>query len=105
MPSEASAYAAIDLGASSGRVLCGRLDGGRLALDEVRRFPNRPVALPDGLQWHLAHLYAEALGALREAGPLRGIGIDTWGVDYGLLDVHGALLGLPFHYRDARTEG
>jgi rhamnulokinase len=102
---DASAYAAIDFGASSGRVLSGRLDGGRLELEEIRRFPNRPVRWPDGLHWDIAHLYSEALGALLEAGPLRGIGIDTWGVDYGLLDARGALLGLPFHYRDARTEG
>ena len=102
---EASAYAAIDFGASSGRVLTGRLDGGHLSLDEVSRFPNRPLDLPDGLHWDLGHLYAEALAALRKAGPLRGIGIDTWGVDYGLLDSRGALLGLPFHYRDGRTQG
>jgi rhamnulokinase len=102
---EAPAYAAIDLGASSGRVVAGRLQGGRMELTEVHRFANRPVRLPDGLRWNLLALFAEALEGLRAAGPLRGVGVDSWGVDYALLDEHGRVLGLPFHYRDARTEG
>jgi rhamnulokinase len=101
---EAAAYAAIDLGASSGRVLTGRLDGGVVTLTEHHRFPNRPVRLPSGLHWNLLTLLAESLGCLREAGPLRGIGIDTWGVDYALLDDRGRVLGLPFHYRDGRSD-
>jgi rhamnulokinase len=99
------AYAAIDLGASSGRVVTGRLDGDRVVLEERHRFSNRPVRLPDGVRWNLLHLFAEALDGLRAAGPLRGVGVDTWGVDYALLDEDGRVLGLPFHYRDARTEG
>ena len=106
---DAPAYAAVDLGASSGRVVLGRLDGGRVALEEVRRFPNRPVCLPDGLRWNLLHLFTEVLEGLRaatgQAGPLAGIGVDAWGVDYALLDDAGRVLGLPFHYRDDRTRG
>jgi rhamnulokinase len=102
---EPARYAAIDLGATSGRVVAGRLDGARVALEEVHRFPNRPVRLPDGLHWNLMHLFAESLEGLRRAGPLRGAGIDTWGVDYALMDGRGRVLGLPFHYRDERTAG
>jgi rhamnulokinase len=98
-------FAAIDLGASSGRVLTGRLDGGKVTLEQLHRFANQPVGLPDGLHWDVVHLYAEALAGLRGARDLDGVGVDTWGVDYGLLDGRGRLLGLPFHYRDARTEG
>jgi rhamnulokinase len=97
-------YAAIDLGASSGRVVCGRLADGVMALEECHRFPNRPVRLPDGLHWNLLHLFTEAIGALR-GRTLDGVGVDTWGVDYALLDEHYRVLGLPFHYRDERTEG
>ena len=102
---DAPAFAAIDLGASSGRVMTGRLDDGRLSFEEVHRFPNRPVRLPDGLRWNLLHLFTEALEGLRGAGPLRGVGVDSWGVDYALLDGDHRVLGLPFHYRDGRTEG
>ncbi|MEA2245953.1 MAG: rhamnulokinase [Solirubrobacteraceae bacterium] len=102
---EAPPYAAVDLGASSGRVVTGRLEGGRVVLAEHHRFPNRPVRLPDGLRWNLLHLFTESLEGLRRAGPLRGVGVDTWGVDYALLDQRGRVLGLPFHYRDGRTDG
>ncbi len=98
-------YAAIDLGATSGRVVTGRLDGERMTLDEVHRFHNRPVRLPDGLRWNLLHLFNEALEGLRRAGPLAGVAVDTWAVDYALLDGDGRVLGLPFHYRDERTSG
>src|SRR5829696_4918211 len=101
----ADAVAAIDLGASSGRVVTGRLADGRMALEEVHRFPNRPVRLPDGLRWNLLHLFTEALEGIRRAGPLRGVGVDAWGVDYALLDAEHRVLGLPFHYRDDRTAG
>jgi rhamnulokinase len=97
-------FAAIDFGASSGRVVCGRYDGRVMTLEPCHRFANRPVRLPDGLRWNLLHLFTEAVGALR-GRRLDGIGVDTWGVDYALLDEHGCVLGLPFHYRDARTEG
>ncbi|MYQ45905.1 rhamnulokinase [Streptomyces sp. SID4985] len=102
------AYAAVDLGASSGRVMVGRVGPGTLHLTEAHRFPNRPVRLPDTLHWDILALYAGVLDGLRAAGrltPLTSIGIDSWAVDHGLLDAEGALLGNPFHYRDTRTEG
>ncbi len=98
-------YAAVDLGATSGRVVRGSLDGGRVELEEVHRFENRPVRLPDGLRWNLLHLFTETLTGLRRAGELAGVGVDTWGVDYALLDGEHRVLGLPFHYRDDRTDG
>src|SRR4051794_17343987 len=97
-------YAAIDLGASSGRVVVGRFDGERISLEELHRFANRPVRLPDGLRWNLLHLFTEALSALRGKA-FDGVGVDTWGVDYALLDERNRVLGLPFHYRDERTNG
>jgi rhamnulokinase len=102
---DAPVFGAIDLGASGGRVLAGRLDGSRVVLEELARFPNRPVALPDGLRWNLLALLTESLDGLRRAGSLRGVGVDSWGVDYALLDARGRVLGLPFHYRDGRTDG
>jgi rhamnulokinase len=102
------AYAAIDLGAESGRVVCGRLTGDRMELEEAHRFPNRPARLPDGLRWNLLSLFSEALDGLHAAAEdhdLRSVGVDAWGVDYALLDAGGRVLGLPFHYRDERTVG
>jgi rhamnulokinase len=99
--------AAVDLGASSGRVMVGRVAPDELELTEVHRFPNDPVPLPDGLHWDILRLYREVLIGLREAARaadgLVSVGIDSWGVDYGLLDDAGALLGDPYHYRDDRT--
>ena len=72
----------------------------------MHRFQNRLVRLPDGLHWNLLALFTEAVDGLRALDvPLRGVGVDTWGVDYALLDRRGGLLGLPSHYRDSRTEG
>jgi len=99
-----TSYAAIDLGASSGRVVCGHFDGAVMKLEECHRFPNRPVRLPDGLHWNLLHLFTEAVCAL-QGRRLDGVGIDTLGVDYALLDAERRVLGLPFHYRDDRTAG
>jgi rhamnulokinase len=98
-------YAAVDLGASSGRVMVGRVDPDRLELAEAHRFPNRPVRTPEGLRWDVLGLYAGVLDGLRAAGPVDSVGVDSWAVDHGLLDADGALLGNPAHYRDARTEG
>jgi rhamnulokinase len=102
-------HVAVDLGASSGRVVVGRVGPSRLELEEVHRFPNEPVALPDGLHWDILRLYRELLGGLRAAAggadPVVSVGVDGWGVDYGLLDETGALLGNPYHYRDGRTDG
>jgi rhamnulokinase len=103
----APAFVAIDLGAESGRVVAGQLDHGVVHLEEVSRFPNRPEQLPDGLHWNILELFRRSLEGVRLAGQahsVRGIGVDTWGVDYGLLDERHRLLGLPFHYRDRRTE-
>src|SRR5438034_8905409 len=97
-------FAAIDLGASSGRVVGGRFDGSRVELEEIHRFPNRSVRLPDGLRWNLLHLFTEAVCAL-QGRTLAGVGVDTWGVDYALLDSKRRVLGLPSHYRDERTAG
>ncbi len=102
------AFAAIDLGAESGRVVLGRLDGERMELELVHRFANDPVRLPDGLRWNLLSLFAEAGRGLAMAAartPLSGVAVDAWGVDYALLDEHDRMLGLPFHYRDRRTRG
>ncbi|MFH9728209.1 rhamnulokinase family protein [Streptomyces sp. NPDC017254] len=103
-----SAFAAVDLGATSGRVIVGRVGAGTLGLTEVHRFPNTPVRLPDGLRWDVLALFQGALDGLREAarsGGVASVGVDTWAVDYGLLDADGALLGHPHHYRDERTDG
>jgi rhamnulokinase len=100
--------AAVDLGASSGRVMAARVGPGTLELHEVHRFPNRPVRTAGTLHWDVLALYAGILDGLRAAGRdlgrLDGVGIDSWAVDYGLLDADGALLGNPVHYRDARHE-
>lgn len=100
-------YVAVDLGAASGRVMIGTVGSGNLELHEVHRFSNDPVNLPDGLHWDVLRLYHEILEGLRLAGrtdrDLQSVGIDSWGVDYGLLDEGGRLLGNPHHYRDLRT--
>ena len=98
--------AAVDLGASSGRVMLGSVGRDTLELREVHRFPNEPVRLPDGLHWDAVRLYREVLAGLREAARLEpeiaSVGVDTWGVDFALLDADGSLIGEPFHYRDGR---
>src|SRR3954471_22013950 len=100
-----NAFAAVDLGASSGRVMVGRVEPGVLGLEQAARFPNDPVRTSGTLHWDILGLYRGVLEGLRAAGPVRSIGIDSWEVDYGLLDASGALLGNPVHYRDARTDG
>ncbi|MEU7616540.1 rhamnulokinase family protein [Micromonospora rifamycinica] len=97
--------AAVDLGASSGRVIVGHLGAGRMTLTEAYRFPNVPVRVGGTLHWDILGLWRGVLDGLRAAGPVTSIGVDSWAVDYGLLDAAGALLGNPVHYRDARTEG
>jgi rhamnulokinase len=102
------AIAAIDLGASSGRVVSGRGPAGRLTLREVHRFENVPVRAGGVLRWDVLALFRGILDGLRlaqaQAGPLDSVGVDGWGADYGLLDADGQLLGNPAHYRDPRTE-
>jgi rhamnulokinase len=107
--SDSAAYAAVDLGAESGRVIVGRLQGSFVSLEPVHRFPNTPVTLPDGLHWNLVELFEQVLlgiaAAAASAGELQGIGVDAWGLDYALFDAERRMLGVPFHYRDARTDG
>jgi rhamnulokinase len=101
------AFVAVDLGAESGRVVVGTLDRGKISLEQVSRFANRPVRLPDGLHWDVLGLFRQSLDGIAmaaEAHRVEGVAFDSWGVDYGLLDDEGRLLGLPFHYRDGRTE-
>ena len=100
--------AAIDLGAESGRVLVGTFDGGRLAIEDVHRFPNTPVSVAGTLHWDVLRLFGDITTGLRKAGAagdIASVGVDTWGVDFGLLDERGRLLANPVHYRDARTDG
>ena len=101
--------AAVDIGASSGRVMVATVSEHDLGLREVHRFPNGGVRAGGRLQWDVLALHAGVLEGLRLAGRqvdrLDGIGIDTWAVDYGLLDADGQLLGSPVHYRDTRTDG
>ena len=98
-------FAAVDLGASSGRVMVGRVSASTVELTAAHRFANEPVRAGGTLHWDILSLYRGVLDGLRRAGPVDGIGIDSWAVDYGLLDASGALLGNPVHYRDGRTDG
>jgi len=103
-------YVAVDLGAESGRVVAGQFDGERIALAECHRFANGPVRLMDSLHWDAPGLFREITAGLglcvKQRGPdLAAIGVDSWGVDFGLLAADGELLGNPYHYRDARTNG
>jgi rhamnulokinase len=100
--------AAVDLGASAGRVMAGHVAGEVLELREAHRFRNVPVSVGGTLHWDILGLYREVLGGIRAAAAgtdLASAGIDSWGVDYGLIDSDGALLGNPVHYRDRRTDG
>jgi rhamnulokinase len=112
-PAATATVAAVDLGASSGRVVVGRLSNdpaGRPAvtLHEVHRFANVPVRAGARLRWDVLRLFRGVLEGLqlaaRQFGPLDGIGVDSWAVDYGVLDSDGELLGNPISYRDAGTE-
>jgi rhamnulokinase len=105
-----TAFAAVDLGASSGRVMLGRVGpdhSDHIELTEVHRFRNGGVRLPDGLYWDVLGLYTDVLTGLRAAAReehLAGVAVDSWAVDYGLLDARGTLQGNPRHYRDPRTD-
>jgi len=105
----ARSFAAVDLGASSGRVMVGRVGRDVLELVEIHRFENEPVRVTDGLHWDILRIHHEVLAGLRRAGraadDLASVAIDSWGVDYGLLDGRGALVANPYHYRDERTNG
>jgi rhamnulokinase len=106
--SQARSFLALDLGAESGRAVVGKLRGNVLDLEVVHRFPNIPVRVPDGLHWDVLRLFQEMKEGLRLASrenQLASLGLDTWGVDFALLDSAGALLANPHHYRDSRTDG
>lgn len=100
-------YLACDLGAESGRLMLGTLADGRIALEELHRFPNSPVQSGAALHWNIDALFAELKTGLQHAAarrlPIASISTDSWGVDYVLYDKHGAILPPVWHYRDART--
>lgn len=101
---------AFDLGAESGRAVVGHFDGEMLQIEELRRFNNRPVRVGKSLHWDVLYLWSEIKSSLNTAANMYGdslvsIGLDTWGVDFGLLAADDTLLGNPYHYRDRRTDG
>jgi rhamnulokinase len=103
-------FLAFDLGAESGRAVVGRFDGERLSLEEMHRFANGPTRLRHSLHWNALNLFTEMKHGLvktvnEQGGELASFGVDTWGVDFGLLDRAGNLIGHPYHYRDSRTDG
>jgi rhamnulokinase len=103
-------YIAFDLGASSGRTVIGRFDGETLSLEDAHRFANGPTRLLDSLHWNALSLFTEMKSGLARAaaqldGNIAAVGVDTWGVDFALLDKSGDLIGNPYHYRDSRNEG
>jgi rhamnulokinase len=103
-------YIAIDLGAESGRVICGQFDGERLELTDTHRFTNAPVRLPDGLHTDVLRIWAEIKAGMTHAahladGEIAGVGVDSWGVDFALLDKQGVLLSNPYQYRDSMMDG
>lgn len=105
----ADKFLAFDIGASGGRVIAGALADERITLTEIRRFPNYMTRIHGRFHWDVYRLFEELQGGLKDAAgrnevPL-SIGIDTWGVDYGLLDDAGHILDLPYAYRDPRTDG
>jgi rhamnulokinase len=100
--------AAVDLGASSGRVMLARFTDERLTLDEVHRFPNGPIRVGYHLHWDVLRLFDEIKTGLCKTGQiasLGSLGLDTWGVDFTLLDRDDQLVGNPYHYRDPHTNG
>ncbi|WP_240771336.1 rhamnulokinase family protein [Nocardioides sp. GY 10113] len=107
-PAGSVRVAAVDLGATSGRVMSGRISAQGIELNELHRFPNGAVRAGRSFFWDILGIHREMLVGIREVartGPLDGIGIDSWAVDYGLLDRDGQLLGNPFSHRDPRTDG
>ena len=103
-------YLAVDLGAESGRVMAGIWNGTKIRLEEIHRFPNGPVPLAGTLRWDVLRLWAEIQNGLALAGKKFGreivsVGADTWGVDFVLLNKSNEILGQPYNYRDARTNG
>ncbi len=102
---QARNYLAIDLGAESGRTIVGSLAGDKLKLTETHRFANGPVRLNDGLHWDVLRLWSDIKEGISKSKAIDSIGLDTWAIDFALLDKNNSLLSSPFHYRDARTDG
>ena len=103
-------YLAADVGAGSGRVLAAIYENKRIRFEEIRRFDNQPISLNGSLHWQITRIFSEIKRGIQEAVQQYGkdvisIGVDTWGVDFGLLDGQGRLLGIPYCYRDQRTDG
>ena len=101
-------HLAVDLGAESGRVLLGRLDGGRVSLEEVHRFPNVPARVGGGLYWDVLRIFGDVKAGLAKAAKeadIASVAVDSWGADFALLDRDGELLSNPRNYRDPRTDG
>ncbi|MCK4887157.1 MAG: rhamnulokinase [Planctomycetes bacterium] len=103
-------YIAVDLGAESGRVMLATIEAGGLSLEEISRFGNGPTEINSSLRWNFQKLFSNIKEAIAKAvkqadGEISGIGVDSWGVDFGLLDENGELIEDPYHYRDSRTNG
>jgi len=103
---EVKQYIAVDLGAESGRVMLGSISQQKLLLEEIHRFSNGPVEEKGTLRWDFNRLLGEVKAGMKKAnGQIAGVGVDSWGVDFGLLDADGKLIENPYHYRDSRTNG
>jgi len=107
---EIKKYIAVDLGAESGRVMLGSVSAHKLVLEEIHRFSNGPIEENGSLRWDFNRLFSEVKAGIRKAAKAAGaqvwgIGVDSWGVDFGLLDVDGKLIENPYHYRDSQTNG
>ncbi|HEY5669682.1 MAG TPA: hypothetical protein VIS10_06755, partial [Anaerolineales bacterium] len=101
----ATTVLAIDIGAESGRVMAVHFDGKQLASEELHRFPNTTITVNCTLHWDFLRLWGDIQEGIEKGKALNpaSIGLDTWGVDFGLLDSQGNLIGNPVHYRDGRT--
>ena len=103
-------HLAFDLGAESGRAIVGSISDGKLTLEGIHRFPTQGLLVNGSLRWDIYRFFSEIKKSLtkyveRYGKDLSSIGVDTWGVDFGLLDGNGKLVGIPYHYRDERTNG
>ena len=96
---------AVDIGAESGRIVAGKLVSGKLTIEECCRFPNVPIQIDGSLRWDIQTLLRNVRAGIVDRNGVRSVGVDTWGVDYVLLDADQNLVEQPFHYRDARTNG
>jgi sugar (pentulose or hexulose) kinase len=103
-------FLAFDFGAESGRAILGKLDGKKISLEEIHRFQNQQISVSDHMHWDMPYLFEELKRGLTAAAQkghtdLSGLGVDTWGVDFGLLGRDNQILENPYAYRDRRTEG